>query len=74
MTPKQLSSVPCPRCGVAAGKRCVMLSGAMRPGPHVDRRLAAIEAVEVKRTQVVADLSRRKSEGISLRSSALYRQ
>jgi len=74
MTAKQLSSVPCPRCGVAAGKRCVLLSGALRPGPHVDRRLAAIEAVEVRRGQAVADLSRRSTEGISLRSSSPYHQ
>ena len=54
MTPKQLSSVPCPRCGVDMGKGCVQLSGALRAGPHVDRRLSAIEAVEVKRGHVVA--------------------
>ena len=54
MTPKQLSSVPCPRCGVAMGKSCLQPSGALRAGPHVDRRLSAIEAVEVKRDRVVA--------------------
>jgi hypothetical protein len=58
MTPKQLSSVPCPRCGVAAGKRCVLHSGALRAEPHVDRRLSAIEAVEVKREHAVATLAR----------------
>jgi hypothetical protein len=68
MTPKQLSSVPCPRCGVATGKRCVLGSGALRPGPHVDRRLAAIEAVEIKRRQILADAFMRKTERISLRS------
>ena len=58
MTPKQLSSVPCPRCGVDMGKGCVQLSGALRAGPHVDRRLAAIEAVEIKRGYVVAEAAR----------------
>jgi hypothetical protein len=26
LTPKQSSSVPCPTCGVAAGKRCVLIN------------------------------------------------
>jgi hypothetical protein len=46
LTPKQLSSVPCPTCGVAAGKRCVLLSGAPRSKPHADRKFAATEAIE----------------------------
>jgi hypothetical protein len=46
LTPKQLSSVPCPTCGVAAGERCVLHSGAPRSGPHVDRTFAAAEAIE----------------------------
>jgi hypothetical protein len=50
LTPKQLSSVPCPTCGVPIGKRCVLLSGAPRSTPHVDRRLSAAEAVERERT------------------------
>jgi hypothetical protein len=70
MTPKQLSSVPCPRCGVATGKQCVLRSGALRPGPHVDRRLAAIESLEIRRDHVAANLSTRKSQRISLRSLA----
>jgi hypothetical protein len=48
LTPKQLSSVPCPTCGVAAGNRCVLLSGAPRSKPHVDRKFAATEAIEGK--------------------------
>src|SRR6516165_6413079 len=43
---KQLSSVPCPKCGVTAGQRCVLHSGALRSEPHVDRKLSAIEAIE----------------------------
>src|SRR5260370_8520978 len=50
MTPKQLSAVPCSTCGVAAGKRCVLHSGALRAEPHVDRRLTAAEAVEKRST------------------------
>jgi hypothetical protein len=49
LTPKQVSSVPCPTCGVAAGKRCVLHSGAARTEPHVDRKLSAAGALETKR-------------------------
>jgi hypothetical protein len=52
MTAKQLFAVPCPRCGVAMGSRCLEPSGTLRAEPHVDRRLAAIEAVENKRESV----------------------
>jgi hypothetical protein len=45
LTPKQVSSVPCPTCGVATRKGCVLHSGAPRSEPHVDRKLAAIEAI-----------------------------
>jgi hypothetical protein len=55
MTTKQLSAVPCPRCGAVTGKRCLEPSGILRAGSHVDRRLSAIEAVEVKRDRVVAE-------------------
>ena len=30
LTRKLLSSIPCPTCGVASGKRCVMQSGGLR--------------------------------------------
>ena len=53
MTVKQLTSVPCPRCGAEAGKGCLEPSGTLRALPHVDRRLNAISAVEVKRSRVV---------------------
>jgi hypothetical protein len=43
---EQLSSVPCPTCGVAAGERCVLHSGSPRSEPHLDRKLSAIEAIE----------------------------
>jgi hypothetical protein len=49
LTPKQVSSVPCPTCGVAAGKHCVLHSGGPRTEPHVDRKLFAAEAIESKR-------------------------
>jgi len=45
LTPEQSSSIPCPTCGAVAGKRCVLLSGAPRSGPHVDRKLEAIKAI-----------------------------
>ena len=48
LTPKQLSSVPCPTCGVGIGERCVLHSGGLRSEPHVDRKLAAAEFFEKK--------------------------
>ncbi len=49
LTLKQLTAVPCPACGVAPGKRCLLHSGAPRSEPHVDRKLSAAEAIETKR-------------------------
>jgi len=49
LTPKQLSSVPCPSCGAAAGHLCELHTGRLRVEPHLDRKLAAVEAVETKR-------------------------
>jgi len=46
LTPKQLTSVPCPTCGAAAGERCVLNSGAPRAEPHVDRKFAAAKVIE----------------------------
>jgi hypothetical protein len=46
LTPEQISSVPCPTCGVAAGERCVLHSGGLRSGPHIDRTYAAAAAIE----------------------------
>jgi hypothetical protein len=48
LTPQQLSAVACPTCGVAVGELCQLHSGAPRSEPHLDRKLAAIEAVERK--------------------------
>jgi hypothetical protein len=46
LTPKQISSVPCPTCGVTTGERCLLHSGGKRSEPHVDRKLLAVEAIE----------------------------
>jgi hypothetical protein len=48
LTPEELISVPCPTCSAAAGERCLLLSGAPRSEPHVDRKLSAIEAIKRK--------------------------
>ncbi|MHB8410479.1 MAG: zinc finger domain-containing protein [Candidatus Acidiferrales bacterium] len=48
LTPKQLSAVPCPTCGVAAGESCVLHSGGARSEAHVERKLSAIEALQKK--------------------------
>jgi hypothetical protein len=49
LTPKQLSSVACPTCGVAAGHRCVLQAGGLRREPHLARKHSAAEAIERKR-------------------------
>jgi hypothetical protein len=48
LTRKQMSSVPCPTCGVAVGKGCILYSGGLRLEPHLVRKLSAIEALEKK--------------------------
>ena len=49
LTLEQCCSVACPECGVPAGKRCLLHSGALRSEPHIDRRLYAAEEIEMKR-------------------------
>jgi hypothetical protein len=46
LTGKRLNSVACPTCGVPAGRRCLLYSGASRLEPHVSRMLVAVEAIE----------------------------
>lgn len=46
LTPEQVCSVPCPTCGAAAGEGCELHSGTARNEPHVERKFAAIEAIE----------------------------
>jgi hypothetical protein len=48
LTRKQMSSVPCPTCGVPAGKRCLLYSGGLRFEPHLIRKLSAAAALERK--------------------------
>jgi CRP/FNR family transcriptional regulator, cyclic AMP receptor protein len=60
LTTKQMSSVRCPTCGVAAGQRCVLHSGAPRSEPHVDRKLSAIEAIETR--NAISQLDRRANQ------------
>jgi hypothetical protein len=47
--PKLFLSVRCPTCKVASGKRCLLLSGGLRTESHIDRKLAAMDVVEVTR-------------------------
>jgi hypothetical protein len=48
LTHDQVSSIPCPTCGVAAGKHCILSSGGLRFEPHLNRRLAAAGVVQAK--------------------------
>jgi hypothetical protein len=51
LTPARLLSVACPICEVAVGERCVFRSGVPRSEPHLDRKIAAADAVEAQRIQ-----------------------
>jgi len=58
LTPRMILAVPCPTCGVAAGMPCELYSGGLRSEPHVNRKFAAIEAIEAKNhSQAVSHLS-----------------
>jgi len=61
LTAKQISSFPCPTCGVAPGMPCERYSGAQRRQPHVDRRFVATEALVQEAETVHAGPSKRKS-------------
>jgi hypothetical protein len=49
LTPQLLLAVPCPTCGVDAGKHCLLHTGELSPDPHIDRKLEAIEAIETQK-------------------------
>ena len=49
LTHKQLSSVRCPTCGVATGKRCILAAGGLRTEPHGARKSLAAETMGKKR-------------------------
>jgi hypothetical protein len=49
LTHKQISSVRCPTCGVATGKRCILVAGGLRNEPHRSRKSLAAETVGKKR-------------------------
>jgi hypothetical protein len=59
LTPQQLSSVPCPVCGAPVGKRCLLHSGALSADLHIDRKLAAAEAIESERFRRIQSLAKR---------------
>jgi hypothetical protein len=50
VTPQLLLAVPCPTCGVDAGKGCLLHTGEPSPDPHIDRKLDAAEAIETEKT------------------------
>ena len=43
LTPQQISSVPCPTCGVQPREKCQLNTGQPRNNPHRDRRLFAAD-------------------------------
>lgn len=46
LTTHQALRVPCTICGAAIGIVCELATGIPRSGPHLDRKIAAIEAME----------------------------
>ena len=48
LTQWQVRYVPCPTCGAALGKGCVLYSDGLRSAPHPVRKLSAIAAIERK--------------------------
>jgi hypothetical protein len=45
--PKEQSDfVSCPTCGVGVGEPCVWNYGELRLGPHLNRKLTALEFIE----------------------------
>src|ERR1700724_1056803 len=61
LAPEMFLSVPCPTCRVASGKRCLLHSGAPRSQAHVDRKLTAAEAIEMKRIPRGPDIDKSPS-------------
>ena len=59
MTPELFHSVPCPTCGASVGKRCLLHSGGLRSELHIDRKLAAAEAIEAERFRRIQSLAKR---------------
>ena len=51
LTPQLLLAVPCPTCGVDAGKDCLSHSGGLSSEPHIDRTLDAAKAIETNNAQ-----------------------
>jgi hypothetical protein len=49
LVPKTVLTVPCPTCGVVAGKPCVLWLGDLRTEPHASRKVASFEALEMKK-------------------------
>jgi hypothetical protein len=62
LTPRQLFSVPCPRCGATTGRICGLHSGGLRFEPHLDRKLLAVENVERKRMHIDPKLQKSRSK------------
>jgi len=48
LSPELSLAIPCPTCGVDAGKLCLLHSGGLSPDPHIDRTLDAAKAIETK--------------------------
>jgi len=46
LTKKQVTSIPCPICGVPAEHRCLYQAGGLRFEPHMGRKIAVAEGIE----------------------------
>jgi hypothetical protein len=51
LTPQQISSVPCPTCGVQPREKCQLNTGQPRNNPHRDCRLFAADKLNSRYSQ-----------------------
>ena len=49
LTPELVVSVPCPTCGAAPEKPCLLYSGDQHIAPHLERKFYAAETIEIRR-------------------------
>jgi len=49
LTPELVVSVPCPTCGAASERPCLLYSGDPHIDSHIERKFYAAETIELRR-------------------------
>ncbi len=49
LTPELVVSVPCPTCGAASERPCLLYSGDPHIDSHIERKFYAAEIIEIRR-------------------------